>query len=498
MATSNGELSVVHENGETEGLRELLLEKEQVISSLERRVKVLEREVGVVWERLGRMGEEKREQEMKMVLVQEQASRSLASMVAARQEQRREDERRRERFQQLEMQVGMQAEELGHLRAQLAEETAAHRQDVAETERRARQQVERLRLQLRRARGLGLSASQPSIPSHYNTLPPTSSHPHQPLLHTTSVGPPSYQQSTTLATPTPYQRAPATFHTGVATFHGHLCYFSSFMTTQIHVYDTALGAWQLLPRCPVTNFGLEVVKKQVTTIGGRLVTETSLCTSQLFSLSPGESEWQPKLPSMKLARGQPATTCNSRLLVVAGGEMGDKTTFIADIEVFDQETDQWSQLASSPLGNYSWLTAVICRDHLYLLEGSGARERDYLHTLHMGALVESIRDHTPSARPKVKRAGLPWKQVKSPPVSNTTCVCAKERLLVVGGIDTAGKTTSQVWAMADGGERWKAVGSLKSQRYRSLVSVTATGSLLVIGGLTKTRFTDHMEIFDAF
>ena len=158
------------------------------------------------------------------------------------------------------------------------------------------------------------------------------------------------------------------------------------------------------------------------------------------------------------------------------------------------ETGQWTQLGSSPLGNHSWLTAAICRDHLFLLEGCGGRERDSLHSLHMGALVETLQD-TPTRQKK--KAGLPWKQLRSAPVSNTTCVCAKGQLLAVGGIDGGGRTTDQIWSLGEG-ERWRVVGNLKSQRYRSLVAVTATGSLLVIGGLTKTRFTDHMEIFDAF
>ena len=481
--------------------------KEAGLALLGKRVKGLESEVGMLWERLGKMGEEKREMEMKMVLVQEEASRSLTSMVAAQRERRREERRNRETREQLELQVTMQAEELVHLRLQLREEAQAHRDDVEAVQKELR----RMRAQLDRVKGLRMmSASQPSIPLHYSTLHTGSSpRQHQPLLHTVSDVPPSYYQSIGQATPpqatptnhTSYQRAPATFHTGVTAFHGHLCYFSSFMTTDIHVYDTVVGAWHILPGCPVTNFGLEVVRGSVTTIGGRLVTESTLCTTQLFSLSQGgrgeRGLWVAKLPSMRLARVQPATTSNSRLVIVAGGEVGDHKTFIADIEVLLLETEQWTHVASSPLGNYSWLTAVLCGDQLYLLEGNGARERDNLHALHMGALVETLLD--PVARQqRGKRGGLPWKQVQPAPASNTTCVCAKGQLVVVGGIDQSGKSTNQIWAFDRSKDTWKTIGSLKSHRYRSLVGVTATGSLLVIGGLTKTNFTDQMEIFDSY
>ena len=356
MATSNGELVQADEISDIDELRQQLRSKDDVISSkdeviakLEKRVQLLENEVGVVWERLGRMGEEKREQEMRMVLVEEEAGRSLTSMVAAQRGRRRGEKGGREREEQLRLQVAVQGEEVGHLKEQLGEEIAAHREDVTECERRWREKVERLTAQLQRARGLGMSASQPNIPSHYNTLPPSSpwspQREHRPLQMTVSAGPPSYQQSTGQAPPSPRphpQKAPAAFHTGVATFHGHLCYFSSFMSTQVHVYDTALGAWQLLPPTPVSNFGLQVVNQQVTTIGGRLVTKSSLCTTQLFSLSPPsplspssrrEREWAATLPSMRLARSQPATTGNSHLVIVAGGEVGDHKTFIADIEV---------------------------------------------------------------------------------------------------------------------------------------------------------------------
>ena len=526
MATSNGdqftsEKSVTSSNREKEESKlkdDVIKTKDDVIASLEKRVKVLENEVGVLWERLGRMGEEKREQEMRMALVQEEAARSLRSMVAAQRERKREERRHREMREQLEMQVAMQAEDLRHLRQQLWEETQAHREDVEAIQKRTQEELRKMRVQVNRAKGLGMmSASHPSIPLHFNTLQPPAAtrsprrqRSHQPLLHTVSDVPPSYQQSTGQATPThatppnqaSYQRAPTTFHTGVTAFHGHLCYFSSFMTTQIHVYDTALGAWHQLPRCPVTNFGLEVVNRSITTIGGRLLTEPGLCTTQLFSLSQGGRDgdrgtWVTSLPSMRLARAQPATTSNSRLVIVAGGEVGDHKTFIADIEVLLLETGVWSHLASSPLGNYSWLTAVLCGDQLYLLEGNGTREKDKMHALHMGALVEALRD--PVAQQQWgKRGGLPWRHVRAAPTSNTTCVCAKGQLVAVGGIDQSGKTTNQIWAFDKASDRWKTIGSLKSHRYRSLVSVTATGSLLVIGGLTKTTFTDHMEIFDCF
>jgi hypothetical protein len=526
MAVSNGvvftsEATVAGGDTDREELERQLRLKDDVIEnktdklvSLGKRVKALEKEVGVLWERLGKMGEDKRELEMKTALVQEEAARSLTSMVAAQRERRREEGRNKEVRQQLELQVAAQAEEMGHLRQQLREEAQAHRDDVEAIQK----QLRRLRAQLERAKGLGnMSASQPSIFLHYNTPPsgpPWLARQHQPILHTVSDVPPSYQQSTRETTPiltTPiqtthtdqvsYQRAPATFHTGVTAFHGHLCYFSSFMTTDIHIYDTAVGAWHILPSCPVTNFGLEVVGQNVTTIGGRLLTEPALCTTQLFSLSAaGRGErgaWLARLPPMKLARAQPATTSNSRLVIVAGGEVGDHKTFIADIEVLVLETGQWSTVASSPLGNYSWLTAVVCQDQLYLLEGNGVREKDNLHALHMGALVEGLRQPV-AQQHRGRRGGLRWRQVRPAPASNTTCVCAKGQLVAVGGIDTSGKTTNQIWAFNNGKDQWKTLGSLKSHRYRSLVSVTATGSLLVIGGLTKTNFTDRMEIFDSF
>ena len=88
--------------------------------------------------------------------------------------------------------------------------------------------------------------------------------------------------------------------------------------------------------------------------------------------------------------------------------------------------------------------------------------------------------------------------MKHAPASNTTCVCAKGKLIAVGGIDAEGKTTNEIWAFNESSNSWSKVGTLKSHRYRSLVGVTATGSLLIIGGLTKTRLTDHMEVFDTF
>ena len=499
---------------------DIIAAKDEVIVSLKRMVERLEGEVG-------QLEEEKREMKLQMSLVREEASRSLTSMVEAQQDRRREEEVYRERKEQLEVQVVSQARELGHLREQLAEEAQAHREDVAESERRARDQRRRLEAQLRRAKAMGKSVSQPNISSigqsNHTPLPllslllprsprveVTRVRAHQPLLNTLSEDLPSYQQSVAHSTSTmprsPYQRAPATFHTGVTAFHGHLCYFSSFMMRQIHVYDTALGAWQLLPTCPVSNFGLEIVNNMVTTIGGRLATGTpSTCTAKLFSLSRpngrngdgGRAEqWAEKAPPMTIARSQVATASNSRLVIVVGGEIGDYKTFIADIEVLLLETNTWFRVGGSPLGNYSSLSAMLCEERLYLVEGCGVRERDRAHSLHTGALVESIRETSSTAHSK--RSQLPWRKIKPVPVSHTTCTCSRGKLLAVGGINGNGQSTNEIWEYVEGGDRWKTIGNLKTFRYRSLVGVTATGSLLVIGGLTKTKLTNCMEIFDAF
>lgn len=513
-------------NGQRE-MHEEVRAKGIAMDTLKWRLQAQEGEILALRQKVAQLEEEKRESEVRMLLLQEEASQSLSSMVEAQQQRRREGGENKEREEQLEMQVVSQAEELRHIRLQLLEETQAHRDDVEESERRWRAELRRLRVQLQQAKGLGdRSVSHPDVslqlpPSPgYNILSPHSPKPHNPhrrLFKTLSVDPPPFHtlQSTHQATGvsytlprSPYQKAPATFHTGVSTFHDNLCYFSSFMTNQIHVYNTALGAWHLLPECPVSNFGLEVVNNLVTTIGGRLVTaaveeSTSVCTNKLLSLcgqgaevETGRERWVEKVPAMVLARAQAATTSNSRLVIVAGGEVGDHRSFIADIEVLLVDTGTWSRLASSPLGNYSWLTAVLCGDQLYLVEGLGSREKDKIHSVHMGAVVESIQPPPTGRTRKASNGNLPWKRIKPAPASNTTCVCAKGKLIAVGGIDANGKSTNDIWAFHE--SSWKSIGSLKSYRYRSLVGVTAIGTLLVIGGLTKTRLTDHMEIFDMF
>ena len=519
-------------------LEQLSLEmrsKDVAMETLQWRLKGSEGEAVALRQRMWQLEEAGREREVRMALLQEEASHSLSSMVAAQRERRREEERRSEKLQQLELQVASQAEELSHLRLQLTEEIQAHRYDVADCNSRAQAHIHKLEAELRAATGerdraMEKSASQPNIVSL--SYPPLSSRhrpsQHPPLLRTVSEDPPSFpSQLSPFHTLQPlsrtyghssytlprlqsqYERAPATFHTGVSTFHGCICYFSSFMTNQIHAYDTAEGAWQLLPECPVSNFGLEVIGGLITTIGGRLATthsQKSECTNRLLSLKeeegagPGDGgrRWVEKLPAMTLPRAQPATTSNRRLVIVAGGEMGDHKSFIANIEVLLLETGAWSRVSASPLGNYSWLTAVLCEGQLVLVEGSGARERDKVHTLPMGALVQALQEQTAGDTGATKPANLPWKRVRQTPASNTTCVWAKGKLIAVGGIRSDGKSTNEIWAYNESADLWKSIGNLKSHRYRALVGVTATGSLLVIGGLTKTKLTDRMEVFDSF
>lgn len=531
-STQHVSRQVASKQEELRRLQQEVREKDAAVAKLQWQLQGERSETLVLRKQLSQQEENVKTCQVQMALVREEASKCLISMVEAQQHWRRS----LEHVQQLERQVVAQSEEVEHLTQQLREEVEAHRGDMQELEDRLNSIILSLREQLRVATSgrqraaarntpLHKSISQPQIPSLFSSSPS----PHAALSKTQSVDPSPVQagplapfqtmppatalvppHSRNLA-PQGTQRAPSMFHTGVSASHQHMCYFSSFLTNEILAYNTDNGQWQLLPKCPVSDFGLEVVNARVTIIGGRLATthaHQENCTNQLLSLVRREGQgnggrrgsggreiedaWREELPEMALARAQPATACNEHLLIVAGGEIGERRTFIADIEVLDLQTRVWSKVASSPLGSCHRLSAVVCHRKVYLVEARRGTEKDRIHALPLEEIQRSLQAR---GGKRTQSHGLPWKLLKNVPASNSTCTSVSGSLMAVGGIDGLGGSTNQIWAFNESSERWRLVGRMKTARYRSLVGVAHNSTLFVVGGLTKTGVTDKTEVF---
>ena len=310
-------------------------------------------------------------------------------------------------------------------------------------------------------------------------------------------------------------RVPYALHTGVSVTHKNTIYFNSLLTNQIVSYRTEDSKWKELPRCPVNAFGLEVIDERVTLIGGRLGDASSNdageCSSKLLSLverGEGEEEegggegagggmcWREVVPRMSLARSQPATACNQRLLVVAGGKVGnDRQMLIADIEVLDLGTAVWAKLSCSPIGNCTLLSAVLTPGRLYLVEGRCSGEKDVLHSVPEEELRNALR----------KRAGrrtltheLTWKLVQQVPACNSTYANVGGKLVAVGGIDKAETSTNQIWAYQASSKKWRVIGRMKKARYYSMLGADSNSTLFVAGGLQKVGLIKTMEVFALF
>lgn len=531
----SGQLAVRQE--ELSLLQQEVREKDAAVARLQWQLQGERSEALVLRQQLSHQEENVKTCRAQLVLVREEASKCLTSMVEAQQHSRQA----LEHVQQLEQQVGAQSEEVEHLTQQLVEEVAAHRADVQEVEKRLNSIIQSLREELRvatrgRQRGpvkkppISKSVSQPQIPSLFSPSPhpalgkthsvdpPPGPHPATPPAPHSATPPGPYPTMPPSMTPVPLtsrqlapqgmQAAPAMFHTGVSASHQHMCYFSSFLTNEIRAYNTDDGQWQLLPKCPVRDFGLEVVGARVTVIGGRLANaHHENCTKQLLNLVVGgdggrrqsggrekEGVWREELPEMALARAQPATACNEHLLIIAGGEIGERRTFIADIEVLDLRAMVWSKVASSPLGSCHRLSAVVCGTQLYLVEARRGVEKDRIHSLPLEDIQHTLQ--TRGGR-RTRSHGLPWKPLKYVPASNSTCASVSGTLIAVGGIDERGGSTNQIWAFNESTERWKSVGKMKTARYRSLVGVAHNSTLFVVGGLTKTGSTAETEVFSS-
>ena len=162
-------------------------------------------------------------------------------------------------------------------------------------------------------------------------------------------------------------KAPFVMRRGAAVVDGGVAYFMH-RNGYTCSYNSTNKKWSVLPKCPRQCSSLAVVNGQLTAIGG--YDDTFMITNKLLTLHEGwlRRRWSdvfPPMPTKRSRRGTTAETSKEHL-IVAGGSTGLYN--INTVEVMDTKTLVWSTVASLP-HSYSFASATICGDHLYMLGG---------------------------------------------------------------------------------------------------------------------------------
>ena len=290
------------------------------------------------------------------------------------------------------------------------------------------------------------------------------------------------------------KNAPEKMHRGAAVVHGNTAYFRP-ANSRIYSYQNIPGReqWTQLPNNPYEDFGLAVIDGCVTSVGGYKNGSTT-CT--LLSLTGGErKQWSEIFPPMPTARASAACVTTEQVIVVAGGWAG---VSLANVEVMNVNTKQWTAVSVLPQKQSS-LSGIVTGDTLYVAGGYV----DIFTSRYVFAC--SLSDLSTLSNSLGSGVGLTasqkqnfWKEVCSLPVARSTLASFNGDLLAVGGRDSLGNYTSDVYRYdSNNTQSWKAVGQMKIKRSACLAVTLPEDHLITVGGWTQDgKETDSVEILN--
>ena len=192
---------------------------------------------------------------------------------------------------------------------------------------------------------------------------------------------------------------------------------------------------------------------------------------------------------MPTKRSHTVAVTTQQHLIVAGGE---NTSNLLDlVEVMDIETLVWSTAASLP-HPYSYASATICRDRLYMLgehkKVIDSRKRHTNLVVLTCSLTKLVQSYNESSSNSV------WHRIADVPVYRSTCAAVSGELVAVGGLDAKGKTTSAIHKYNPTTNSWDIISNMPTARYRCLAAVLPTSEMMVVGGMINMHDSDPLII----
>ena len=280
---------------------------------------------------------------------------------------------------------------------------------------------------------------------------------------------------------------------GSSTVCGNMAYFAQAGSSQVHSYNSDTEEWFVLPECHRENFTLTVASGLVTAVGGR---QSLDYTNTLISFKEkGERrKWVEHFPPMPTKRAFTAVMCKGKALVVAGGK-GEGIDRLTKVEVMDTDTLQWSA-ASSLLHPLNQATATVCGDRVYLVGGCDRHgySTNSVLTCSLSTLLKSRTIRAKMEALPLAGNRIVWHTITDLPVKASSSVTLNEQLLAVGGYDSGGKDSNNIYTYNTQNNSWEVISHLPTRRYMCLVAVLPGNKLMVVGGETDAGPIDKVEI----
>ena len=275
----------------------------------------------------------------------------------------------------------------------------------------------------------------------------------------------------------------------------------------VYKYKSDRNEWSKLPPCPNgSSFAIAIVNGDVTAIGGQ---RESKPINDLTSLvqSAHETQWSKRFPPMPTCRYDTATVCTIALLVVVGGRTGvAPKAAVSKVEVMDTWTLQWSTASSLP-SPFTMASATVCDDILYVLGGENHKRKAKRSVFACSLeLLKSSQEPIGTIAQRVTKAAAPfqlasavvamtkskgvsrkqatWRKAAKLPVTHSTAVTCKGRVVAIGGEYPPENYSIAVQAYVPDRDRWDVISHMPGANARSkcLVAVLPGEKLMVVGG----------------
>ena len=122
-----------------------------------------------------------------------------------------------------------------------------------------------------------------------------------------------------------------------------------------------------------------------------------------------------------------------------------------------------------------------------------------VYTCSFSALLQSCSSRSLGAHhlanaPSPSTKTSVWSRVTDLPVTFSTCVSLRGRLLAVGGKDSKYKATTAVHMFDQANDSWTVTSHMTTPRCECFVAVLPDNQLMVVGGKTGIYDTDIVEI----
>ena len=244
---------------------------------------------------------------------------------------------------------------------------------------------------------------------------------------------------------------------------GNQAYFSSDDNGNVLEYNCKTRQWCKMPKHPTKCFTLVCVEHMLTSVGGFDFGLSCVnYSNKLFSLI--DRKWVEHFPVMRIKRQSPAVVYTSSTLVVAGGV---EESLVATVEVLSTHTKQWFTASSLPI-SMCRASAAIYKDYICITACNRSCQQVFVCS--RLALIASTQPFQSNL----------WKEVACLPVIDSSLATVNGCLLAIGGRDSQGKPTADIYQYKPTIASWEVVSQMSVASYDLHAAVLPENKIMIV------------------